>query len=121
MDPAKVSAILNWSIPKSVKDVQSFLGFENFYRKFILHYSSLTSPLTTLCRKVVKFTWFEEATFRQLQQFFTSAPILKHFQPLGWTATMAAYDYKIIYRKGAANGKPDALSRRPNYHPPPMW
>ena len=38
MDPAKVSAILDWPIPKSVKDVQSFLGFANFYRKFILHY-----------------------------------------------------------------------------------
>ena len=57
MDPAKVSAILEWPVPKSVKDVQSFLGFANFYRKFILHYSSLTTPLTTLTRKVVKFTW----------------------------------------------------------------
>ena len=37
-----------------------------------------------------------------------------------WAATMAAYDYKIIYRKGAANGKSDALSRRPDYHPPPL-
>ena len=56
MDLAKVSAILDWPTPKSVKDVQSFLGFANLYRKFILHYSSLTSPLTTLCRKAVKFT-----------------------------------------------------------------
>ena len=37
-----------------------------------------------------------------------------------WTATLAAYDYKIIYQKGAANGKPDALSRRPDYHPPSL-
>ena len=68
MDPAKVSAILDWLIPKSVKDVQSFLGFANFYWKFILHYSALTTPLTTLCRKAVKFTWSEEAgaTFTQL-------------------------------------------------------
>ena len=36
MDPAKVSAILDWPIPKSVKDVQNFLGFANFYRKFVL-------------------------------------------------------------------------------------
>ena len=56
MDPAKVSAILDRLVPKSVKDVQSFLGFANFYRKFILHYSSLTSPVTTLTRKAVKFT-----------------------------------------------------------------
>ena len=83
MDPSKVSAILDWPIPKSVKEVQSFLGFANFYRKFISHYSSLTSPLTTLTRKAVKFTWSVQAgeAFTQLQRAFTSAPILQHFQP----------------------------------------
>ena len=83
MDPAKVSAILNWPVPKSVKEVQSFLGFANFYRKCILHYSALTTPLTTLTRKAVKFTWSEKAgaAFRELQAAFTSAPILRHFQP----------------------------------------
>ena len=84
MDPAKVSSILDWPVPKSVKDVQSFLGFANFYRKFILNYSSLTSPLTNLTRKAVKkFTWTEQAgqAFGQLQRAFTFAPILKHFQP----------------------------------------
>ena len=54
MDPAKVVAIMDWPIPKTVKEVQSFLGFSNFYRKFILHYSSLTSPLTSLTRKGVR-------------------------------------------------------------------
>ena len=57
MDPAKVSAILDWLVPCSVKEVQSFLGFANFYRKFIRDYSSLATPLTTLTRKSVKFTW----------------------------------------------------------------
>ena len=37
-----------------------------------------------------------------------------------WAATLAAYDYAIVYRKGASNGKPDALSRRPDYLPPPL-
>ena len=37
MDPAKVVAILDWLTPKNIKEVQSFLGFSNFYRKFILH------------------------------------------------------------------------------------
>ena len=61
MDPAKVAAILEWPTPKTVKEVQSFLGFANFYRKFITHYSSLTSPLTSLTRKGVRFTWSPEA------------------------------------------------------------
>ena len=39
MDPAKVAAILEWPTPTSVKEIQSFLGFANFCRKFILHYS----------------------------------------------------------------------------------
>ena len=69
MDPAKVSAILDWPTPKSVKEVQSFLGFANFYIKFIMHYSSLTYPLATLTRKAVKFSWSLEAdaAFRTLQ------------------------------------------------------
>ena len=37
-----------------------------------------------------------------------------------WAATLAAYDYVIVYRKGANNGKPDALSRRPDYLLPPL-
>ena len=58
MDPAKVSAITDWPRPRSVKEVQSFLGFANFYRKFIEHYSSIASPLTYLTRKAVKATRF---------------------------------------------------------------
>ena len=37
-----------------------------------------------------------------------------------WAATLAAYDYTIIYRKGASNGKADALSRNPDFLPPPL-
>ena len=83
MDPAKVAAILDWPVPKTVKEVQSFLGFANFYRKFIKDYSAVATPLTTLTRKSVAFTWSPaaDAAFRALQQAFTSAPILRHFQP----------------------------------------
>ena len=55
MDPAKVSAILEWPIPKNVKEVQFYLGFANIYRKFIHNYSSLASPLTSLTRKTARF------------------------------------------------------------------
>ena len=70
MDPAKVSAILDWPVPRSVKDVQSFLGFANFYRKFIHNYSALASPLTSLTRESIKFPWSEAAgaAFHQLHQ-----------------------------------------------------
>ena len=55
IDPAKVSAIVDCPVPKNVKEVQSYLGFANFYRKFINNYSSLASPLTSLTRKTAKF------------------------------------------------------------------
>ncbi|KAG5720269.1 hypothetical protein E4T56_gene3343 [Termitomyces sp. T112] len=45
MDPAKVDAILNWPSPQNIKEVQSFLGFANFYHRFIDNYSGITKPL----------------------------------------------------------------------------
>ena len=51
MDPSKVSTILEWPEPRKVKDIQSFLGFANFYRRFISDYSKITVPLTHLTCK----------------------------------------------------------------------
>jgi len=48
MDPRKVQAILQWPAPRKVKELQSFLGFANFYRRFIDNYSGITKPLNSL-------------------------------------------------------------------------
>ncbi|XP_051748214.1 deleted in malignant brain tumors 1 protein-like [Ctenopharyngodon idella] len=48
IDERKVEAIRNWPIPKTVKELQRFLGFDNFYHRFILYYSSIVSRLTSL-------------------------------------------------------------------------
>jgi hypothetical protein len=50
MDDSKVKVIWDWPEPRKVKDVQSFLGFANFYRRFIAHYSDIVVPLTLLLR-----------------------------------------------------------------------
>src|SRR5260221_3772798 len=55
MDPAKVSMILDWPEPWKVQDVQAFLGFANFYRRFIHNYSEITLPLNHLCKNPT--TW----------------------------------------------------------------
>ena len=55
IDPIKLKAILNWQSPKTVKQVQAFLGFRNFYRWFIWDYSQVVRPLTNLTKKYVKF------------------------------------------------------------------
>ena len=57
MDPIKLKAILDWQSPKTVKQVQAFLGFGNFYRRFIRGYSQVVRPLTNLTKKEVKFEW----------------------------------------------------------------
>jgi hypothetical protein len=57
MDKSKVETIQCWATPSSVKDVQRFLGFANFYRRFIKGYSKITTPLTTLTCKDKPFSW----------------------------------------------------------------
>jgi len=69
MDPVKVQGIANWPTPKSVKDVQSFLGFCNFYRIFIKNFSDIAHPLNNLTKKNELFIWNEEcnAAFEELK------------------------------------------------------
>jgi hypothetical protein len=55
MNLKKISAVQEWPIPKTVKDVQSFLGFANYYRKFIKDYSKITVPLSEITKKKVGF------------------------------------------------------------------
>ena len=55
IDPSKVNTIVNWPSLINIKDVQSFLGFANFYRRFIYGYSRLAAPLTNLTRKETPF------------------------------------------------------------------
>ena len=84
MDPLKVDTLLSWAQPRSIHDVQSFLGFANFYRIFIEKFSGIATPLTKLTQKSVKsFTWTDDAekSFQYLKKAFTSAPILAHANP----------------------------------------
>ena len=83
MDPEKVKAILEWEAPRSVKGVRSFLGFANFYRKFILQYSDIVRPILDLVKKDLAFKWTSEAeeSFVRLKELFTTALILRTFDP----------------------------------------
>ena len=81
MDPVKVKAIAEWEAPTSVKGVRSFLGFANFYKRFIKDFSDLVRPLTDLTYKDRNFTWSLKAdtVFKRLKAIFTSAPALTQF------------------------------------------
>lgn len=80
-DPEKVRALREWLPPTTVKGVRSFLGFANYYRIFIRHFSEIVRPLTALTKKGVAFRWGkeEEDAFQTLKEHFTNAPVLRHF------------------------------------------
>ena len=83
MDDAKIQVIRDWPTPHKVKDIQSFLGFSNFYWQFIASYSDITIPLTHLTHKDAPWVWSPqcEESFQLLKIAFTLAPILHHFDP----------------------------------------
>src|SRR5437667_3411044 len=82
-DPVKIDSILSWPTPTCVLDIQTFLGFANFYRRFIRNYSRIIVPITNLLKKTVAFSWntTDRKSTRRLQKAFTTAPILRHFDP----------------------------------------
>ncbi len=51
MDESKVHAVLNWPLPSTIKELQRFLGFANFYRRFIRGFSSIATLLTNMTKK----------------------------------------------------------------------
>ena len=82
-DPRKVKTVVEWPQPANRKQLQSFLGFANFYRCFIRDYSKVAAPLTALTSSLRPFAWTPAASaaFDTLKRRFTSAPILLHPDP----------------------------------------
>lgn len=99
MNPKKLQTVMDWPVPRSIKDVQSFLGFSNFYRCFIKHYSHIASPLHNLTKKSTTPFYFSSdalSAFNTLKSAFTSAPVLLHFNPkLPSTLITDASDFAI--------------------------
>src|SRR5579859_7215457 len=113
MDPTKVTAITEWPPPKSVRQVQAFLGFCNFYRRFIQDFSHVARPLFELTKKDIPFQWGhpQNTAFQALIQAFTTAPVLAlpdHSKP--FRLITDASDFAT----GAILEQPDALNR---WHP----
>jgi len=83
MSPDKIQTISDWPEPRKVKDIQSFLGFANFYRQFIFNYSDIVVPLTRLTQKDAPWNFSEDCqcSFNALKHAFTTTPILTHFIP----------------------------------------
>ena len=113
MDPAKIDGITNWPTPKTLKNVQAFLGFCNFYCRFIKDFSAVAHPLSELTRKDTPFFWgdAQERAFRTLITAFTTAPVLAlpdHDKPFQLITDASAFATGTILEQ------PDALNR---WHP----
>ncbi|KAK8921802.1 hypothetical protein KSP39_PZI019922 [Platanthera zijinensis] len=78
VDPAKVSAVMDWKRPSTPTEIRSFLGLAGYYRRFVKGFSSLAAPLTRLTQKHARFEWTDqcEQAFSELKQRLCSAPVL---------------------------------------------
>ena len=84
MDPIKVAGVREWPTPESRTDVQAFVGFVNFYRRFIQDFSTIARPFFDLTRSDHAWNWGtkEQEAFKRLKMAVTTAPILASPQDL---------------------------------------
>ncbi|KAF8759543.1 Chromo (CHRromatin Organization MOdifier) domain [Rhizoctonia solani] len=137
LDKLKIQAVQEWPTPTKVKEVQSFLGFANFLRRFVANFSHMARPLHNLVKKDTTWNWGpkEQEAFQGLKDAITNAPVLCHADPakpyfLETDAsgvknlqppprTMAPSTSRIQFPDrlppGKQSGKPDALSRRSDH------
>ncbi|XP_051727379.1 differentially expressed in FDCP 8 homolog isoform X1 [Ctenopharyngodon idella] len=113
MDNSKITAVTEWPQPTTVKELQRFLGFANFYRRFICNYSITAAPIASLLKgKPSKLKWTDHATqaFTNLKHRFTTAPILKHPDPnLPFVLEVDASDCGIGAVLSQRHGQPGKL------------
>ncbi|GKB11932.1 putative nucleotidyltransferase, ribonuclease H [Tanacetum coccineum] len=78
VDPSKIEAVKNWKAPTTPSEVRSFLGLAGYYRRFIVNFSKIAKPLTSLTQKNQKYEWGEkeEEAFQTLKNNLCDAPIL---------------------------------------------
>ncbi|QRW24287.1 Retrotransposable element Tf2 protein [Rhizoctonia solani] len=83
LDKLKIQAVQEWPTPTKVKEVQSFLGFANFLRRFVANFSHMARPLHNLVKKDTPWKWGtrEQEAFQGLKEAITNAPVLCHANP----------------------------------------
>ena len=126
MEPSRVDAVRGWEEPKTRRELQVFLGFANFYRRFVHAFSKIARPLNNLLkggkrsRTHTPFELTESAkqAFRELKEAFTTAPVLRHFDP----------DLPIRVETDASGHGLSGILSQPNpnqeqahYHPVAFW
>ena len=79
-DPEKIAAVENWPVPKTVKDIRSFLGLAGYYRRFIKNFANYSAPLTELTKTNVPFEWTktQQQAFDALKSSLCNPPVLSY-------------------------------------------
>jgi len=98
MEQAKIKAVLDWPAPENRKQLMSFLGLANYYRKFIKDHAAICAPLTELLRLDVPYQWGEreQQAFDDLKAAMTKGPVLATPDPeKGYTLYTDASDYAV--------------------------
>ncbi|CAL9248404.1 unnamed protein product, partial [Arabidopsis halleri] len=105
-DPSKVQAIKQWPTPTSQKQLRSFLGLANYYRRFIQGYSIIAKPLSNLLKKD-GFTWDDSATdaFQTLKTALSSTPVL----------ALPNFDKRFVVETDASNTGIGAVLMQDNH------
>ena len=91
MDLRRIESVMDWPEPTTLREVQVFLGFCNFYRRFITNYAKTAKALTDLTKGAIngkksgklndEFRDVERQAFRRLKEKFSEAPLLRHYDP----------------------------------------
>jgi len=78
MDPVKIQGVVDWPIPKTLRQLRSFIGFLNFYRRFVKGFSVIAKPLNDLTKKNAPWRWdpIHQQAFDELKEIITSTPVL---------------------------------------------
>ena len=78
-NPDKIACVKEWPTPRNVRDVRSFLGLANYYRRFVKGFARIAHPITELLKKESSFTWSHEcdSAFNELKHALCTAPVLR--------------------------------------------
>ena len=109
-DPRKVEAVRTWVVPKTVTDIRSFLGFTNYYRRFIKDYAKIAKPLNMLIsgenaskkRKPIEWNDDCQEAFNKLKELCTSTPILAYAPKKSFNCTQMQVNLDwggVLYQK----------------------
>jgi hypothetical protein len=79
VDPDTIRSIMEWTTPKDVSNIISFMGLAGYYRRFVKGFSKIGFPITALHKKGIKFIWTSkcEERFQELKYLLTHARVLK--------------------------------------------